>query len=95
MVTARILDALTEVSLACETIRRADKCKACPFNGKCINEVEFEDFVARATIGSLEKFIRLGEAIIDAEEEAGKSEAQRKWEAEADYWNDRRCDPTW
>ena len=43
----------------------------------------------------ISRFICMGEMITERQEEAEKSESQKRWEAEADRWNDRRCDPDW
>ena len=94
MLTQRIMDGLVETSLACETISRHEKCKACPCKDYCINDVEFVDFVAKLNINDLQKLIFMGETLTEIEEEASKTEEQRRWEAEADRWNDKRCDPT-
>lgn len=94
MLTEKIMDGLVEVSLACETISRAEKCKACPCKEYCLYDVDFTDFVAQLTMNDLRRFITMGEIITEQQEEASKSEEQRRWEAEADRWNDRRCDPS-
>lgn len=89
----KIMDGLVEVSLACETISRNEKCKACPCRGYCLEDVEFVDFVAKLNIIDLQKFIIMGEMLTEAEEEASKSEEQRRWEYEAEVGNLKRCDP--
>lgn len=93
MITQKVMDGLVEVSLACETICRNEKCKACPCKNYCLNDVEFIDFVAKLSINDLQKFIFMGETLTEMEEEASKTEEQRRWEYEAEIGNLRRCDP--
>ena len=93
MLAEKVMDGLVETSLACETICRHEKCKVCPCKNYCINDVEFIDFVRKLNVHDLQRLIFMAETLTEAEEEANKTEEQRRWEAEADRWNDRRCDP--
>ena len=93
MLIQKIMDGLIETALACEVIRRAEKCDKCPLKNICIEDLSFEDFVAELKVDILEKFIFMAEEITEDEEEASKSEEQKRWEAEAEKWNLRRCDP--
>ncbi len=88
----QIVKALKELSVACETISRADRCKICPLEDLCFEEYSIVDTVNKMDDTLISRFICMGETIEDAIAEAEKSEYDRRWEAEADYWNDRRND---
>ena len=95
MVAHNIRQALLELSAACEVISRADKCKICPLKDLCFEEYNIVDTVLKMDDTLISRFICMGEMITERQEEAEKSESQKRWEAEADRWNDRRCDPDW
>jgi len=94
MVAHNIRQALLELSVACEVIGRADKCKMCPLKDVCFEDFSIVDAVSKMDDTLISRFICMGEMITERQEEAEKSESQKRWEAEADKWNDRRCDPT-
>lgn len=93
MVAHEIRQALAELSVACETICGADKCEICPLKDLCVTEYSIVDTVNKMDDVLIARMTCVAEIIADQQEEAEKSEGQRRWEAEADYWNDRRCDP--
>lgn len=95
MVTNRIYDSIGELIMACETVRGADRCDKCPIGASqhCLEECSFETVAYKVTVKQIEQLIYKADEITEAQEEAEKTEAERAWEAEADYWNDRRCDP--
>ena len=77
----------------CETVRDACKCDGCPIRETCLEESTFERVATKVKVDSIRKLIAMADEITEEEEERAKTEEQRRWEAEADYWNDRRCDP--
>lgn len=87
-----IVQTLQNVSIACETIRRVRQCRGCPLE-KCLEYDTFEEFAEAISADAMEKFFILADDITDAEEEQSKTEEQKRWDAEADEWNVRRCDP--
>lgn len=93
MVAHQIKQALAELSIACEVISEADKCKMCPLKDLCMTEYSIVDTVNKMDDTLISRFVCMAEMITERQEEAEKSEYDRRWEAEADRWNDRRCDP--
>lgn len=92
MVARTIKDALVELSLACEVICRAERCEMCPLKDICFEEYSIVDTVEKMTDASISRMLCMAEQITDGIKESEKTDADRRWEAEADYWNDRRCD---
>lgn len=89
MVAHNIKQALLELSMACEVISRADRCKMCPLKDLCFEEYNIVDTVLKMDDTLISRFICMGEMITERQEEAEKSEYQRRWEHEADAWLDR------
>ena len=88
-----IYDRLSELMALCDTVRDAYKCDECPIKDMCLEESTFEKVSTKVNVTHINKMIDMADAITEEEEERAKTEEQRRWEAEADYWNDRRCDP--
>lgn len=86
---------LTELLIACEVVSDAGRCEECPFLEDCFIDCTFSRIAGKTTAEGIHKFISLAEEITDAQQEASKTDEERRWEAEADYWNVRRCDPEW
>lgn len=93
MIATEIIDALDELAFTCGVITRAEKCEKCPLKADCLMDYSILDTVRKIPGDSLQTMLDLAELLTDREIEAEKTEEQRRWEAEADYWNDRRCDP--
>ena len=93
MVAEQIIKALEELAVACETICGAEKCKMCPLKDLCFDDYSIVDIVNKVDEVAIARMTCMADIITERQEEAEKSEYDRKWEAEADYWNDRRCDP--
>lgn len=100
MVAAKkIHDSISELIVACEVIRSfdADKgyhaCRVCPLKDHCLQDCSFEQIAYEVKQDSINLMLNMADTITERLEERAKTEKQRKWEAEADYWNDRRCDP--
>lgn len=88
-----IYDSISELIIACETIRNASRCDRCPLYKECLVDSTFEDIAYKVKPEAIRKTFHLADDITEDEEERAKTEDDRAWEAEADYWNDRRCDP--
>lgn len=93
MVAKRVYNSISELIIACEVIRDACKCGACPLREHCLEECTFEHIAYQAGVGDIRLCIDMADNINEESEESNKTEHDRKWEAEADYWNLRRCDP--
>lgn len=93
MVANEIYDRLGELMACCETVRDACKCDICPIRETCLEESTFERVSYKVKVANIKKLIEMADEITEEEEERAKTEEQRRWEADADYWNDRRCDP--
>lgn len=93
MVAHEIRQALAELSVACEVICGAEKCKICPLKSVCFADYSIVDTVNKMDDVLIARMLCMAEIITERQEEAEKTEEQRRWEAEADEWNDRRCDP--
>lgn len=93
MVAHNIKQALLELSMACEVISGADRCKMCPLKDLCFEDYNIVDTVNKMDETLISRFVCMGEILTEAEERRGASEAERRWYAEADKWNGRRCDP--
>lgn len=93
MVANEIYDRLGELMVCCEVVRDVCKCEECPIRETCLEESTFERVSTRVKVNGIRKLIAMADEITEEEEERAKTEEERKWEAEADYWNDRRCDP--
>ena len=93
IVANEIYDRLGELIVCCETVRDVCKCDECPIKETCLEESTFERVANRIKVANLKKLINMADEITEEEEERNKTEYDRTWEAEADYWNDRRCDP--
>ena len=90
---SEIYKCLCEVAIACDTIC-PDNCEECPlYDNGCVDDVTFKTAVNELTTEKVRQMITLADEITEAQEEASKTEEEKRWEAEADYWNDRRCDP--
>lgn len=83
---------ITELILACETVRHAGKCSVCPLMDDCLEDCTFDHIAYKVKTEAIQKMIYLADDITEEEEERSKTDEERKWEAEADYWNDRRGD---
>ena len=98
-VAKRIHNSINDLIVACETIRNYDSdkeydaCKVCPLKDHCLEEVTLEAIAYHVDVNSINLMLNMAETITERLEERAKTEEQRRWEAEADYWNDRRCDP--
>lgn len=89
----QIYDSIQEVVIACETICHEYRCEECPLcDSGCIEDCSFRTTAVMLTADKVRKMIEFADKLTDEQEEASKSEEEKKWEAEADYWNDRRCD---
>ena len=95
MVAAETKKALEELALACEVIRNEYECHRCPFEGSCLEDLTFNCVSYKATPEAINEMLKVADEITEEQEEEAKTEEERRWEAEADYWNDRRCDPDW
>ena len=93
MTAPDIYDRLGELIACCDTVRDADKCNKCPLKEMCLEEESFERVANKVKIAQIRGLISLADAITEDEEENSKTEYDRKWEAEAEKWNLRRCDP--
>lgn len=95
----RIYDSISELIVACEVIRAydADKeydaCQVCPLKEHCLEDCTFEHIAYHVKQDSIDLMLNMSEFLTERLEERAKTEEQRKWEAEAEYWNLRRCDP--
>ena len=98
-VAKRIHDSISELIVACETIRdfdadnEYDACRVCPLKEHCLEECTFEHIAYQVGKDSIDLMLNMADVITERLEERAKTEEQRRWEAEADYLNDRRCDP--
>ena len=98
-VAKRIHNSINDLIVACETIRQydADKeydaCRVCPLKDHCLEECTLKSIAYKVDVNSIDLMLNMAETITERLEERAKTEEQRRWEAEADYWNDRRCDP--
>ena len=93
MVAKEIYGRISELIVCCEVVRDASKCDKCPLKDDCLEDCTFEHIAYKVKTDTIEKLIEMADDIEEEEEERAKTESQRRWEAEADYWNDRRCDP--
>lgn len=93
MVANEIYDRLGELMACCETVRDVCRCDVCPIRETCLEESTFERVSYKVKVTNIKKLIEMADEITEEEEERAKTEEQRRWEAKADYWNDRRCDP--
>lgn len=91
MVAHDIRKALQEMAIACEVIQSAGKCKVCPMKNDCFEDVNLVDM--KLDEAAISRMLCMAEMITERQEEAEKTEYDRRWEAEADRWNDKRCDP--
>lgn len=90
MVASTIKKALTELSVACEVICGADKCKVCPFKDICFDDYSIVDTVNKMDDTLITKMLCMAEMIEERKAEAEKTEVQKRWEHEADAWLDRQ-----
>lgn len=87
-------DNIKDVLIACEIVRFTDRCDECPFKDElCFTEETFEHIVTNISAEDVEKLLILAEEVKEDEDERNKTKYEREWEAYADKWNDRRCDP--
>ena len=87
-------DNIKDVLIACEIVRFTDRCDECPFKDElCFTEETFEHIVTNISAEDMEKLLILAEEAKEDEHERNKTKYEREWEAYADKWNDRRCDP--
>ena len=93
MVAKEIYSRISELIIACEVVRDAERCSRCPLKDDCLEECTFEHIAYKVKVDAIEKLIDMADRITEDEEERSKTEGQRRWEAEAEYWNLRRCDP--
>ncbi len=89
MVATQIIKALQELAIACETICGADKCKMCPLKDMCFEDYNIVDTVNKMDDVLITRMCCMAEMITERQEEAEKSESQKRWEAEADAWLDK------
>ena len=90
MVAGQIVKALGELSVACEVISGADKCKICPLKDLCFEDYSIVDTVNKMDETLISRFVCMAEIITERQEETEKSEYQRHWEHDADEWLDRQ-----
>lgn len=88
-----IYDRIGELMVCCETVMNAGFCTECPIRGTCLDESTFERVATKVKVAGIKELIRLADAITEKQEEESKTDEERRWEEEADYLNDRRCDP--
>lgn len=88
MVAHEIKKARQEMAVACEIIHRARKCKMCPMKDDCFEEVNLVDMKLDEV--AISRMVCMAEMLTEVQEEAEKSEYQRKWECVADRWLDRK-----
>lgn len=88
-----IYDRIGEMMVCCETVMNAGFCTECPIRGTCLDESTFERVATKVKVAGIKELIRLADTITEKQEEESKTDEERRWEEEADYWNDRRCDP--
>lgn len=93
MVAKEIYDRISELIVCCEVVRDASKCDRCPLKDDCLEDCTFEHVAYKVKTEAIKKLIEMADGIEEEAEERAKTEEQRRWEAEADYWNLRRCDP--
>lgn len=93
MVANEIHSRISELIIACEVVRDADQCSRCPLKGDCLEDCTFEHIAYKVKVDAIGRLICMADRITEDEEELNKTEEQRRWEAEAEYWNLRRCDP--
>lgn len=89
MVAHEIRQALAELSIACEVISGAEKCKVCPLKDLCVTEYSIVDTVNKMDDTLISRMVNMAEIITERQEEAEKSEYDRRWEHDADEWLDR------
>lgn len=89
MVAHEIRQALAELSIACEVISGAEKCKVCPLKDLCVTEYSIVDTVNKMDDALISRMVNMAEIITERQEEAEKSEYDRKWEHDANEWLDR------
>lgn len=87
MVAHEIKKALQEMAISCEVIHRARKCKMCPMKDDCFEEVNLVDMKLDEV--AISRMVCMAEMLTEVQEEAEKTESQRRWEHEADAWLDK------
>lgn len=90
MVAHEIRQALAELSIACEVISGAEKCKVCPLKDLCVTEYSIVDTINKMDDALISRMVNMAEIITERQEEAEKTEGQRRWEHDADAWLDRQ-----
>ena len=90
-----IYRSITDLAVCCETIRFNGECERCPLydTETCLCDGTFTLTASKINAEIINKIICLADECTETEAERAKTAFDRKWEAEADYWNDRRCDP--
>lgn len=89
MIVTEFKKMLDEVTIGCEVIRGADRCAMCPLKDTCLDDTSLTDVAYEADAKAIERFLCMADRVTEDEEEAEKSEYQRRWEHEADAWLDR------
>lgn len=92
MVAHEIRQALAELSVACETICGADKCRMCPLKDLCVTEYSIVDTVNKMDDVLISRMMCMADIITERQEEAEKTEEQRRWEHDADEWLLRKAE---
>lgn len=92
MVATEIKRTLDELSIACEIISNANRCKLCPLYAFCGGDYIMVETANKLDVVAIARLTCIAEVITERQEESEKTEKQKQWEAEADYWNVRRCD---
>lgn len=88
MVAHEIRNALQEMAIACEVIQGAGKCRMCPMKDDCFEDVNLVDM--RLDEVAISRMLCMAEMITEQQEEAEKTEEQRRWEHDANAWLDRQ-----
>lgn len=92
MVAHDIRKALQEMAIACEVISGAEKCKVCPLKDLCVTEYSIVDTVNKMDDTLISRMVNMAEIITERQEEAEKSEYDRKWEHDANEWLLRKAE---
>lgn len=88
MVAHEIKKALQEMAIACEVIQSASKCRMCPMKDDCFEDVNLVDMKLDEV--AISRMLCMAEMITECQEEAEKTEEQRRWEHDANAWLDRQ-----
>ena len=92
MVAKEIYDRISELIIACEVIRNAERCDRCPLKDDCLEDCTFEHIAYKVKVDGIEKMMDMADRITEIEEERSVTEAERRWEHEADEWLLRKAE---